>query len=174
MKLKTISILLSVFTIISLYSCKCQKNPEKTTLSKNNINKESTKVIAPVVIYKTNGDFYNNVPVMLSEDKTDIIAYPDIKDVYYNGKLAYPTRLENGYLLDNRGIGKNVAFLKFTYEEYSKLSATPTKDELFKMILNKNPLTELYRCNKFFKNNVELLNETIKKGLPNVCENLIK
>ena len=174
MKLKTVMILLSVFTVFSLYSCKCQKNQEKAILSNRNINSESTKVIAPVVIYKTNGDFFNNVPVLLSEDKTDITAYPDIKDVFYNGKLAYPTRLENGYLLDNRGIGKNVAFLKFTYEEYSKLAATPTKEELYKMILTKNPLTELYRCDKFFKNNIELLNETIKKGLPNVCENLIK
>ena len=166
-------ILLSVFTTISLFSCKCQKSGEKSA-RQNYKTEVNANVIAPVIIYKTNADFYFNVPVILSDDKTDIISFPDIIDVFYNGKLAYPTRLENGYLLDNRGVGKNVAFLKYTYEEYSKLPATPTKEELLKMILNKNPLTELYKCDKLPKNNVQMLNEAIKKGLPTICENLIK
>ena len=174
MKKKTVIILLSVFTTISLFSCKCQKNNEKTALQKSNDSQGSVKAIAPVIIYKTNADFYKNVPVIMSDDKTDIVSYPDIIDVFYNGKLAYPTRLENGYLLDNRGISKNTAFLKYTYEEYSKLPATPTKDELLKMIINKNPLTELYKCNKLPKNDMQMLNEAIKKGLPNACENLLK
>jgi hypothetical protein len=174
MKKNIAIILLSVFTGVLLFSCKCQKNGEQAVMPKKNNMSESVRVIAPVVIYKTNADFYNNVPVMLNDAKTDIVSYPDIVDVFYNGKLAYPTRLENGYLLDNRGISKNTAFLKYTYEEYSKLSATPTKEELLKMIISKNPLIELYNCNKLPKNNIQMLNEAIKKGLPNVCENLIK
>ena len=185
MKKPSIILLLFVFTMVSLFSCKSSKNgeqkvnqklsttqPVKQTLSKA---EGVVRITAPVIIYKTNADYYNNVPVIMSDDRKDIISYPDIKDVFYNGQLAYPTRLENGYLLDNRGIGKNVAFLKYTYEEYSKLPSTPSKDELLKTIITKEqPLKELYRCDKFPRRDVKMLNELIKKGLPNVCGDLMK
>ena len=74
------------------------------------------------------------------------MSYPDIKDIYYNGKLSYPTVLSNGYLLDNRGIGPEVAFLDYTYEDYSKLNATPPASELMKHLLDKDPLSEMYQC----------------------------
>ncbi len=157
-----------------MISCNCEKKCSKKNTQKSDTVDNVARVIAPVIIYKTNSDFYNNVPVMLSDDKTDIISYPDITDVYYAGKLAYPTRLANGYLLDNRGVSKNVAFLRYTYEEYSKLSATPSKDELMKMIISKNPLTELYKCDKLPKNDIQKLNEVINGGLQNVCINLMQ
>jgi hypothetical protein len=60
-------------------------------------------------------------------------------------------------LLDNRGIGKNVAFLKTTYEEYSKLQTLPTLSDLYNMIIEKDPLTELYDCgNKIAFKDVKL------------------
>lgn len=169
MSKKTLVLLLSVIIGFSMASCKCQKNCKKTE-----VNEASVSIIAPVVIYKTNGDFNKNVPVMMSDDKTDILSYPDITDMYYAGKLAYPTQLANGYLLDNRGVSKNVAFLSYTYEEYSKLPQTPSKEELMKKIISKNPLTELYKCDKMPKNDIQKINEFIKAGLPNVCSNLIK
>jgi hypothetical protein len=174
MKKNAIFIFLSVFTTISFLSCKCHKNTTQGVVQNITPAQGVAKVTAPVIIYKTNEDFYKRVPVVLNDEKTDIISYPDIKDVYYNGELAYPTRLENGFLLDNRGIGKNVAFLTYTYEEYSKLAATPSKDELMSKIINKNPLIALYKCDKLQKKNILMLNDAIKKGLPNVCENLIK
>ena len=64
----------------------------------------------PTTLYKTKADYNNKVPVTLSEDKTKIVSYPSPKDVFYNGNFAYPTPLAQGYLLDNRGIGKNVAY----------------------------------------------------------------
>ncbi len=165
----TFFILLSAIILLSMASCKCQKSAEKA-----NIQESVVKIIAPVIIYKTNGDYNKNVAVMLSDDKTDIISYPDITDVFYAGKLAYPTQLENGYLLDNRGVNKNTAFIKYTYEEYSKLPATPQKEELMKMIISKDPIIELYKCDKLPKNDIQKLNESIKQGLPNVCNNLMK
>jgi hypothetical protein len=88
----------------------------------------------------------NNVPVMLSNDRSSIVSYPDRKDLYYKGDLAYPTRLHDGFLLDNRGIGANVAFLSLTYETYSKLDRTPSLPELINLIIDKDPLTEMYQC----------------------------
>ncbi|MVM39023.1 hypothetical protein GO730_18185 [Spirosoma sp. HMF3257] len=118
----------------------------------------------PTLIYKTRKDYHNLVPVLLSEDKTTIIAYPGPTDIYYQGKLALPTRLKNGYWLDNRGIGLNVAFLNITYQAYAKLSEVPTLAELTTHIIDKNPLTVLYDCGNrsSFKNVVSDLNRAIE------------
>jgi hypothetical protein len=117
----------------------------------------------PVIVYQTKADYYDKVPVTLSEDKSEIVSYPGVKDVYYKGELAYPTKLNDGYLLDNRGIDPNSAFLKLTYEEYSKLEATPTKEELYRMILDKDPFSKMYNCgNKYsYKDIVSELNSLI-------------
>jgi|DewCreStandDraft_4_1066084.scaffolds.fasta_scaffold56998_2 hypothetical protein len=163
--------MLAIVVVFGSISCKCKKNT--TVAQQNTYEGQQVKALAPVIIYKTKANYDKNVPVILSDDKKDIVSYPDITDVYYAGKLAYPTQLADGYLLDNRGIGKNVAFLKFTYEEYSKLSSTPTKEELLGYIIDKNPLLELYKCDKLPKNNIDQLNEAISKGLANYCSNII-
>lgn len=138
-------IFLSIFTVI-LFSCarKVNKETQKTKTDSEMNNK--TTAGPPVIIYKTTKDYYQNVPIVLNEDKTSIVSFPDIKDVVRNNALSFPTRLEKGYLLDNRGIGENAAFLTYTYEEYSKLEKTPPQEELFKMILDNDPFTELYFC----------------------------
>jgi hypothetical protein len=98
------------------------------------------------IIYQTKKDYSNLVPVILSEDKKSIQSYPDIKDIYFNGKLAYPTPLHKGFWLDNRGINSNVAFIKLTYEEYSKLPKTPLPEELMNMIIDYQPIVSMYVC----------------------------
>jgi hypothetical protein len=118
------------------------------------------------IVYKTRADYNRLVPVILSADKSKIISFPDIRDIYFNGHYACPTDLANGYLLDNRGIGPGVAFLKLTYDEYSRLAATPKAGELFKMILDKDPLTEMYECGirSQYEDPVEAMNRLIRSG----------
>lgn len=117
------------------------------------------------IVYKTKADYSKNVPVTLSDDKTKIVSYPAPQDVFYQGKLAVPTELCHGYLLDNRGIMPNTAFLKITYEEYSKLKEVPSSDELYKQIIDKSPFTEMYdlgaRSN--FKDDKKEIEKIIKK-----------
>lgn len=123
----------------------------------------------PALVYKTRADYTQLVPVLLSEDKTEIVSYPHPSDV---SSRPVPTQLADGYLLDNRGIGKNVAFLKLTYDEYSKLGEVPKLTELYDLIIDKDPLTELCNCGnkKAIKNPEEELNELIKAGkLRDVC-----
>ena len=129
---------------------------------------------APCIIYKTKSDFAQYVPVMLSEDKTKIASYPDIRDVYYKGQLAYPSQLSDGFLLDNRGIGPNVAFLSVTYEKYSVLSKTPTMDELMNLIQDKDPLTEMYQCGNRsqYADPVKELNDLITGGNLSKCKKI--
>jgi hypothetical protein len=146
-----------------LNSC-CKKITPKTEKEKDKMNK-SNKPFPPTLVYKTKLDYFYNVPVTLNDEKTMITSYPDVKDVFYKGELAYPTKLENGYLLDNRGISKNIAFLKYTYEEYSKLEKTPDLEVLFKSIIDNDPLLELYKCDcqkDIFEINNIILSNTLK------------
>jgi len=111
---------------------------------------------------------------MLSEDKKNIVSYPDIRDVYYKGKLAYPTVLADGFLLDNRGIGPDVAFLNITYEAYRDLSKTPSIDELMKLILDKDPIREMFQCGyrSQYSDPEKELNNLISSGNLKNCKKL--
>lgn len=167
--------ILAILLIISaVWSCKTQKKVDDMSAKKEIVNIDYSA--GPTTfIYKTKGDYYNNVPVILSDDKTVIVSYPHPKDVYYKGELAYPVQLEDGYLLDNRGISVNVAFLNMTYEVYSKLEKTPAVDSLFVMIIDNNPLIELYDCgNRYqYKDEVVELNKMIKKKQLVKCKKVI-
>ena len=128
------------------------------------------------MVYKTKKDYNNLVPVLLSDDKTEIISYPHPNDLIVGNGFSIPTILNGEYLLDNRGINKNVAFLKFTYQEYSELKIVPTLKELYDNILDKDPLLELCDCgNKTaFSDPVNELNLMISKDkLRKIC-NVIK
>jgi hypothetical protein len=43
-----------------------------------------------LLVYKTKGDYKNYVPVMLSDDKSRIISYPDPKDIKAGGDKLMP------------------------------------------------------------------------------------
>lgn len=98
------------------------------------------------IIYQTHTDYLKYVPVILSEDRKSVESYPDIKDIYFQGRLAMPTVLHGGWLLDNRGISRNVAFIRLTYDEYAMLPQTPSASELYGMIIDKDPVTRMYDC----------------------------
>jgi hypothetical protein len=118
-----------------------------------------------VIIYKTKADYSKNVPITLSDDKLTVASYPDPQDIYYNGQLAYPTRLIKGFWLDNRGVGKNTVFIKLTYEQYSKLAKAPAPEDLYAMIIDKDPFTHIYNLgNRYsYKDPVAEINHIIKK-----------
>lgn len=128
----------------------------------------------PTTVYKTKVDYNNKVPVTLSEDKTKIVSYPSPKDVFYNGNLAYPTQLAQGFLLDNRGIGKNVAFLNISYEAYSNLLETPNLQNMYNMIIDKDPLIQMCNCGNRLKytNVVADMNRLINDKKLSKCQKI--
>jgi hypothetical protein len=146
----------------------CAHKVNKETQKPKDDTEVSTKTAAgpPVFVYKTKKDYYQNVPIILNETKTEIVSYPGINDIKKNNSFTYPTRLENGYLLDNRGIDKNTAFLSMTYEAYGSLENTPSVIELKEMILDMDPFLELYRCGTRYdyKDIVNELNKKISSG----------
>lgn len=154
-----------IFLSVIIVSC---KSSQEIPVATNEILFGSSSISRlPVLVYKTKKDYNNLVPVLLNDDKTQIVSYPDPKDVKVGSDFFLPTSLQKKYLLDNKGIGKNVAFLKYTYEEYSKLQTLPTLQELFDNIIDINPLTELCDCGAKSKY-IDLekqLNEYINKDI---------
>ncbi|HOH99220.1 MAG TPA: hypothetical protein PLE85_01655 [Bacteroidales bacterium] len=110
-----------------------------------------TSVGPSVMVYKTRADYRQLVPVILSEDRKAIISFPAPGDVYYKGELALPQLLENGFLLDRRGIDERVAFIGMTYEEYSQLKESPTPEMLLQLIVDKDPIIEMYHCGSAYQ-----------------------
>lgn len=115
------------------------------------------------IVYKTKADYSKYVAVNLSDDKSKIASYPAPQDVYTNGKLALPTQLPHCFWLDNRGIGPNSCFIKITYEEYAKLAQAPSPDELYKLIIDKDPFKDMYDLGLRGKLTDEQISEIVKK-----------
>jgi hypothetical protein len=127
---------------------------------------KDTFAIPKLYVYKTRNNYYNLVPVTLSEDKKEITSYPHPSDLIIEGKPALPIKLPDGYYLDIKGIDLNVAFLKNTYDNYSQLSEPPSIAQLKKQIKDADPLTELWDCG--FKTNepgeIEKISQWIESG----------
>jgi len=145
-----------------MISFSCSRTTSKTIIKQENlVNIEDTTPIPapvvedapgtvkisgpPVIIYKTKNNYFDKVPVILSEDKSMLVSYPAFSDLYYKGELALPTKLHDGFLLDNRGITKNVAFLNISYDAYSRFDMTPPTDLIMQMVIDDDPLIEMYK-----------------------------
>jgi len=140
--MKRLFIISGVLFLTTLISSCCS-----TRKTVNAENKAAVSLPGPqAVIYQTRRDYSDFVPVNLTDNKKSVESYPDIKDVFLNGELAYPTKLNGGFFLDNRGVTRNTAFLTITYKEYSELSATPSPEKIMTMIQEKDPFICMYKC----------------------------
>jgi hypothetical protein len=120
-----------------------------------------------VLVYKTKANYRNLVPVELSADKKQVVSYPGPTDIQTGSGYPLPVLLHKGYLLDKIGVGVNTAFIKLTYKEYSNLKTAPGSEELYNMIVDKNPVTVLCDCGvrNARKYTVKQLNGLIDKKL---------
>ena len=130
--------------------------------------------LPPCIIYKTKEDYKVNVPVSLSEDKTRITSYPDVLDIKKQAGSVYPQELSGGFLLDNRGIGPDVAFLTITYDAYAKQTKTPSAEDLFQQLLDKDPLLEMYQCGNRYQYDdiIREMNQIINSGKLSDCKKI--
>jgi hypothetical protein len=160
----------SFIFLLLIAGCK----PKQEAVSGNTNEFKPQYVPGPhAMVYRTKADYSKLVPVELSDDKTQITSYPAPTDITSENGFQTPTPLNNGYLLDNRGIGKNVAFLKITYEQYAKLPTAPTLKEMMTMIADKDPLTELIDCGTktaFTDINAQLNQMIDSKKLRSICK----
>ncbi len=139
---------------VLVFACACcghkeMSNKETTTSSGTDTPAEMPAMADTgplVLVYSTKEDHADHVPVLLSEDGSTLISYPAPSDLRPEKGASKPTDLGKGYLLDNRGIGVNVAFLNMDYATYAALDKAPELPELMAMITDKDPLKELYSC----------------------------
>ena len=144
-----------------------QKNGLTSSVATTLMTGGNSASTSPVVyIYKMKKDYSHQVPVMMDQSRSRIVSYPHPTDLLWGDELRLPTLLEQDYWLDNKGIGPNVAFLTYTYEEYSKLPEAPSIEDLMANIVEKYPLLEIRACGRRadYKDIVSELNEKISEG----------
>lgn len=129
---------------------------------KNTTGGDPAATMPKAVIYRTNGDFIHNVPITLSADRKQIISYPAPSDL---SASSLPVELNDGYLLDRRGISANTAFTKYIYDEYSRMTTAPSLKELKEAIIGGAEVVEIV-----------VLPMTLTQALDNIpaCNTLVK
>lgn len=160
--------------LIPLLFFSCTRKAQSVSTSDHKTSKDPAMAAPPCIIYQTTRDYSSYVPVELSEDQLRISSFPAVSDILKQGDAVYPTVLANGFLLDNRGIGPNVAFLNITYEAYKQLDETPQAEDLFKQLLDKDPLVIMYQCgNRYqYSDMVTELTKIIESGSFSNCKRL--
>lgn len=96
-----------------------------------------TAAMPRAVIYKTAGDFRDNVPVQVSADGK-LISYPAPTDI---PARATPVELRDGWLLSPLGVGSRSVFTSFTLDEYRALPSPPAPSEIMKALLPDGKVT---------------------------------
>lgn len=93
------------------------------------------------VIYRTNGNWNNNVTVNVDPATGQLISYPATTDV---DAESAPLVLRDGWLLDRRG-GVNPSttrFLRYTYARYHGLAQTPSLQQILDSIIPEARVTQ--------------------------------
>lgn len=134
---------LIIASVACLSACCGKKETAQATTGSGSGSAAATPY---TLVYRTRADHQNHVPVLLSADRSRIISYPHPKDLRTGGGYPVPTPLGKGYLLDNRGIGMDVAYLSMTYEEYAAMEQAPSLEKLDALIIDRDPLEELCEC----------------------------
>lgn len=139
---QTIALASALTCLSACVSSKQATTPQLTQMQATAIGTNPVAAMPKAVIYKTNGDYANYVPVTLNDERTAIVSYPGPRDV--SADLSTPLPIDNGWMLDRRGgISKNTAFLKYTYTQYSGIKGTPTAEELMRAIVPDARVTEV-------------------------------
>lgn len=133
---------LPIVLLAALAACCGRKHGAEDTSATTNgtVGASSPRIL----VYRTREDHKDHVPVLLSADHSRIISYPHPNDLKTANGLPVPTPVGQGYLLDNRGISRDVAYLGMTWAEYAALPEAPTLEKLNALIIDRDPLTELW------------------------------
>ena len=168
---KSILTIVAIATLLATTACQSNKENTNSTKTEDIVTEQTIQPIAMamprIVIYKTTADYSNLVPVAMDESKSQIVSFPDPADVKENKR---PTQLDNGYLLDNFGIGKNVVYTDYTFEQYAALESVPDMETLMQHIADRNPLVEYYVSGKEYPRTgeartIEAINKVIASGM---------
>ncbi len=173
--MKKLFLLAATILVIIAGACRTTK-PEATQIKRGEPFSPASieKPAPPMAIYLTNPEYKYLVPVGLTDDRSTIASYPAPASLKRGGLFVTPVELANGFFLDQIGIGPNVAFLKFTYEEFYNLEQTLTIEEMMNAIVDSDPIKAMYRCRvpRDVADRVSYLNDIIMNNRFEQCEKL--
>ncbi len=156
-------ILIAIATALCTVACRSTK-PIPATVGTSEISmKPAASPVPRAIIYRTNGDYDQNVPITM--DGNRIVSFPAPSDL----RSATPLPLADGYLLDRRGISQNSVFITYTYPEYASLSEAPTIDALKSAIIPGARITRIVRLPMTLstaQSDTAAINRLIREGLP--------
>lgn len=101
------------------------------TEMKPNIPGKPAGIMPKAILYKTSGDFRDNVPVQVNADGS-LLSYPAPSDIPEN---ARPILLKSGWLLSPVGVSNQTTFTTYTYDEYRRLEEAPSPEEILKAVI---------------------------------------
>ena len=78
------------------------------------------------MIFRMSGDYADNVPVTVDANG-QLLSYPAPGDLDEN---SVPVRLCDGWWLNCSGMSADAVFTRYTYADYTRLSATPTIEQI--------------------------------------------
>ncbi|MDE6409433.1 MAG: hypothetical protein K2K81_04215 [Muribaculaceae bacterium] len=125
-----------LFLLPVIMMCGCSK--KTTNVSENATPQpEVVRMVEPIgsrplsmvlkaSAFQMTGDYSNNVAITLNDDGS-LAYYPAPSDITANSR---PVDLGNGWWLNRQGLSPNSVFTRYTFEEYEKLPAVPSQDEL--------------------------------------------
>lgn len=168
---------LALISFVALgVACCTHKDVPVTTETPSTAIEGSVAATGPrAIIYRTRVDVGDAVPITLSADGKEVVSYPHPSDLRKDNGYPIPTPIGEGYLLDNRGIGPNTAFLKWSYAEYASFDKSPTLEELQAAIAFRAPFAEMYDCGvrSRYPDPVKELGEIVHSGtLHSRCKKL--
>ncbi len=143
------AIIAAAGAIVALGGCSSSRKAPSAPQAAAAVSRHTGEVIAGkpasfvprAVIYKTSGDFIDNVPVQLAADGS-VASYPSPADV--SPERSTPLRLADGFLLDRRGISASSVFTSYTYARYARLEKAPEAGELAAAIIPGARVTQMY------------------------------
>lgn len=114
---------------------------EEPVMAPERIVGDESSFIPKALIYRTNGDYNDNVPITVNATGDQVVSFPAPSDL----RNATPIQLADGWLLDRRGVSLNTRFTTFTYKEYSELPSAPSIERLLHSVIPGARVTEVKR-----------------------------
>lgn len=136
------------FSLAAVAGCRTASAPVVTEAAEAPVAVEAPggepmrRALPRAVVYKTDGDYRDNVPVTLNAAGTQVVSYPAPTDLT---DYSTPLPLADGYLLDRRGVTADTRFTRYTYGEYRALPSVPSPAEILAHVIPGSRVTELHR-----------------------------
>ncbi len=115
---------------------------------------------ASTVIYRADPVYAQNVPVGVTPSGSAVIYVPSPSDA-----AAAPVPLADGYWLATIPVGKQTVFTDYTFENYSRLAASPSPSEVLKHVIKDARPASIVRL-PVATADTAVINGLIRQGLP--------